>query len=199
MEYVKLKDICDFINGDRGKNYPKSSEYVGNGIPFVNAGHIDMLKVNFSKMNYISEEVYEKLGSGKIQNGDILFCLRGSLGKSALVDFDKGAIASSLVILRNKDVSRLNTSYLLYVLNSDQITTQIQKTNTGSSQPNLSAKSVQNYMIPLPSKEQQDKFVKTIDMAQSLIDKHQTQIKELSSLKQSVYMDMFGDKVKNNG
>lgn len=197
MEYVKLKDICEFINGDRGKNYPKSSEYVKNGIPFVNAGHIDKLKVDFSKMNYISEEVFDKLGSGKIQNRDILFCLRGSLGKSALVDFGKGAIASSLVILRNKNEKRLNTSYLMYVLNSSLITTQIWKTNTGSSQPNLSAKSVQNYMIPLPSLEEQHYIVNILDKAQSLIDKRKAQITALSDLTQSVFLEMFGDPINS--
>lgn len=197
MEFVKLKDVCEFINGDRGKNYPKSNDFVDDGIPFINAGHITNLRIDFSNMNYISEEVYEKLGSGKIQNGDILFCLRGSLGKNAFIDFNKGAIASSLVILRNKNANRLNTSYLMYLLNSQVIYSQINRTNNGSSQPNLSANSVKNYMVPLPEIKIQQKIVQILDKAQELIDKRKAQIEALDQLIKSVFLEMFGDPINN--
>ncbi|KOY81871.1 restriction endonuclease subunit S [Lysinibacillus macroides] len=197
MEFVRLEDVCEFINGDRGKNYPKSNEFIDAGIPFINAGHINNSRVNFSKMNYISEEVYEKLGSGKIQNKDIIFCLRGSLGKSALIDFDKGAIASSLVILRNKNEKRLNTSYLMYLLNSQVIYSQINKTNTGSSQPNLSAANVKNFIVPLPDLRIQHKVVQVLDIVQELINKRKQQLEALDQVIQSMFLEMFGDPITN--
>lgn len=197
MKIVKLEDVCEFINGDRGKNYPKSNEFVDMGIPFINAGHIKNSKIDFTKMNYISEASYEKLGSGKIQNGDILFCLRGSLGKSAFIDFDKGAIASSLVILRNKNNRELNSTYLMYLLNSHIISSQIERTNNGSSQPNLSAKSVKNYDIPLPNINVQNKIVQVLNLAQKLINRRKLQMKELDQLKQSLFVEMFGDVMEN--
>jgi len=39
-EEKKLGEVCEFVNGDRGKNYPNKSEYVSNGIPWINTGHI---------------------------------------------------------------------------------------------------------------------------------------------------------------
>ncbi|MGG4178478.1 restriction endonuclease subunit S [Virgibacillus pantothenticus] len=195
MKLVKLKDVCEFINGDRGKNYPKSNEFVDSGIPFINAGHIKESRIDFSKMNYISEEVFEKLGSGKIQTGDVLFCLRGSLGKNAIINFDKGAIASSLVILRNKNKSTLNTAYLMFVLNSQIIFSQIYRANNGSSQPNLSAKSVKEFVIPLPDIEYQKKVVKVLDLAQGSINKRKQQIEELEQLAKSMFLKLFGDPI----
>ena len=38
---VKIGDIAQLINGDRGKNYPSQDDITGEGdIPFVNAGHL---------------------------------------------------------------------------------------------------------------------------------------------------------------
>ena len=99
---IELGNLAKFINGDRGKNYPSKDSFVQDGIPFINAGCLsDLWLLDKSNFNYISEESYGRLSSGKIQRNDILFCLRGSLGKFAVVrDDEKGALASSLVILR---------------------------------------------------------------------------------------------------
>ena len=89
MEKVRLGDIAKLINGDRGKNYPSQKDITENGeIPFVNAGHLNGSNIDFSTMNYISQDKYDRLSSGKFRKGDILYCLRGSLGKKALVNND---------------------------------------------------------------------------------------------------------------
>jgi Type I restriction modification DNA specificity domain. len=77
-EYKKLGEVAKFINGDRGVNYPSQSDFVEFGVPFVNAGHLKNNAIDYSSMNYIAREKFDKLGSGKIQKGDLLFCLRGS-------------------------------------------------------------------------------------------------------------------------
>ena len=167
-KYVNLEDVCVFINGDRGKNYPSADKISKDpsGIPFINAGLLINNTVDWKNMNYISEDTYNKLGSGKIQKEDILYCLRGSLGKHSIIDFDgKGAIASSLVILR-ADKSKIQPDFLLIQLGMDEILRQQNQANNGSSQPNLSAGSVKKYIIKLPSLELQNRFaefVKQID------------------------------------
>lgn len=196
IKNVRLGDICEFINGDRGKNYPSGKDFVPKGIPFINAGHIVDNKISFGNMNYITKEKYEALGSGKIQKNDILYCLRGSLGKNAIVDINEGAIASSLVILRpKKDI--VNTDYLLIYLNSKEIEEQINKANNGSSQPNLSAKSVKEFKILLPSYDFQKKISKVLLKAQELIDKRKEQIEALDELVKSKFIEMFGDPISN--
>ena len=100
-----------------------------------------------------------------MQQNDILYCLRGSLGKKAIVEINKGAIASSLVILRPKK-EKILPMFLLYSLDQPYVIEQMNKANNGSSQPNLSAKSVKNYSIILPTIVKQkefDAFVKHVD------------------------------------
>ncbi len=156
-----LNDVSKFENGDRGKNYPSKKYQIDEGIPFVNAGDFSLTgEITFDKMVYISEERFNLLGAGKFTKNDILFCLRGSLGKSALNQkIETGAIASSLVIIR-ADESVILPDYLFAFLRSDIVKGYIKATAGGAAQPNLSAKIVSNYKIPLANLDEQRAIVK---------------------------------------
>lgn len=187
-----LNNVCEFINGDRGKNYPSAGEFVESGIPFINAGLINDKKVNWEKMNYITEEKYNKLGSGKIQKDDVLYCLRGSLGKHCIIDLErKGAIASSLVILRaNKE--KILPEYLLNILDTDEIIRQQEQANNGSSQPNLSAGSVKKYKIKLPNIQRQEEFVNIVKQIDKQKFEIQKSLEEMQKLQESLMNKYFG-------
>ncbi|MFC5469282.1 restriction endonuclease subunit S [Cohnella suwonensis] len=195
-ERVRLGDVCDFINGDRGKNYPTADEFIVEGIPFINAGHISNNAIDFSDMNYISEEKYNKLGSGKLINNDIVYCLRGSLGKHAIVSINSGAIASSLVIIR-PNTAIISSKYLTYCMDSIQFIEQQKKANNGSSQPNLSAKSVKLFEVPLPLLDEQNHITDALDIAAKLLSLRKEQLAELDNLIKSTFHEMFGDPVRN--
>ena len=195
---ARLGDLCRFINGDRGKNYPSQADISVDGeVPFINAGHLVEGEINFSEMNYISQQKFEQLNSGKIQENDILYCLRGSLGKKAIVkDIHKGAIASSLVIIR-PDTTRLNSDYLFYALESPTVQEQMMQANNGSSQPNLSAKSVSDYTFNLPGINEQLVIVSKLAKANELIALRKEQLAKLDQLVKSRFVELFGDPISN--
>lgn len=156
--WIRLGYSVNLFNGDRGSNYPSKKDYQPDGIPFINAGAIVNGELSKAEFNYISEEKYNALRAGKIKQGDILYCLRGSLGKTAMVHQNfKGAISSSLCILRtNKSILK---EFLYYLLLSNVISHQQDLAENGSAQPNLSAASVVEYMIPLPPLLEQQRIV----------------------------------------
>ena len=193
---VKIGEVCEFINGDRGKNYPSLGDFVDRGIPFINTGHLKENRIYIENMNYITQEKYDRLGSGKVKKGDILYCLRGSLGKHAIVNGEEGAIASSLVILRTND-EKIKAEYLSILLDTNNIMLQQTKANNGSSQPNLSAASVKIFDIPLPSLETQKQIVTIFDKASQLIDLRKQQLAKMDLLIKSKFIAMFGDPVTN--
>lgn len=198
MEKMRLGDIAQLINGDRGKNYPSQSDIAQKGeIPFVNAGHLNGKGIDFKEMNYISEEKYNKLNSGKFQKDDILYCLRGSLGKKAIVSSNiNGAIASSLVIIR-PDPAKVSGEYLMFALDSPVIREQLVKANNGSSQPNLSATSVREYRVELPELSLQEEVVEKLEKVISIIDGRKQEVQLLDDLIRARFVEMFGDAVDN--
>ena len=170
-EQRKLGDFCEMFNGDRGINYPKDSDMVQAGIPFVNAGDLQEGKVNLATANKITREKFDQLGGAKIKRGDILYCLRGTLGKNAFVDnFDEGTVASSLVDIRPKNV---DSQYLFTVLNSDIEYRQRILCDEGAAQPNLSARNLANFDIPVPKIEEQVKIGRYFESLSNLIALHQ--------------------------
>ena len=198
MEKTRLGDIATLINGDRGKNYPSQADITDKGdIPFVNAGHLNGRNIDFDKMNYISGDKYNRLNSGKFMKGDILYCLRGSLGKKALVNEDMvGAIASSLVIIR-PDYNRIDAEYLMLSLDSSSIKEQLTKANNGSSQPNLSAASVRDYQIIIPDIQKQKDIARKLSKVRTVIDSRQHELYLLENLIKARFVEMFGDPVRN--
>lgn len=51
--------------------------------------------------------------------------------------------------------------------------------------------------LPLPPLETQSRIVSELDLLQSVIDKQKAQLKELDTLAQAIFYDMFGDPVEN--
>ncbi|EDQ6086498.1 TPA: restriction endonuclease subunit S [Salmonella enterica] len=167
-EWVALQAICSLENGDRSKNYPNKSTLVETGIPFVNAGHLENGNIRQEDMTFITPEHFSILRSGKFLDGDILFCLRGSLGKSAIVQNLSGAIASSLVIVRvfeptfNKYIHLYFDAPLSYDF--------INKYDNGTAQPNLAATDLARFLVPLPPLDEQSRIVNKITELMTLCD-----------------------------
>ena len=169
-EQRKLGDYCDMYNGDRSSKYPNAQDMVVEGIPFINAGDLANGHVNLTTCNKISREKYDDLGGAKLQLGDIVYCLRGTLGKNAYIDnFPEGTVASSLVAIRPKNI---DGRYLFHVLNSDIEYRQRVVHDEGAAQPNLSAKSVSGFMIPIPHIDEQKKISEYFDNLDTLITLH---------------------------
>jgi len=187
--WVRLGWVAELINGDRGKNYPNRAEYVASGLPFVNAGHIEPDgTLSPDSMHYLTRKKFDSLRSGKMQAGDLLYCLRGALGKTAIVDLSEGAVASSLVIIRlNEAVDR---KYAYYFLTGPLGRELIKRFDNGSAQPNLAANRLKRYVMPLPPLAEQSRIVARIeelrrlcsDLRQWLTQARQTQSRLADSL-----------------
>lgn len=177
--WVRLGDISEFANGDRGKNYPNRSEYVSEGIPWINTGHIESDgSLSQNGMHYITREKFNSLNGGKIGLGDLVYCLRGAtFGKTAIVDpYSEGAIASSLMIIR--PFAPCSNRYMYRYLTSQVGRDQIFRFDNGSAQPNLSANSVRLYVYPLPPLAEQHRIVAKVDQLMDFCNRLKTRLSQ---------------------
>ena len=156
-------------NGDRSKNYPSKDHRVAVGVPFVNAGHLNDESISEPDLDFISEERFQLLRSGKFVRNDILFCLRGSLGKVARVsNLERGAIASSLIILRPRP--SVDGRFLHLYLKSGFVTEQVRRFDNGTAQPNLAGKDLGRFGMPLPPLSEQRGIVAKVHELMALCD-----------------------------
>lgn len=193
---VKLAEVCTFENGDRGTNYPSKDEYVQNGVPFINAGNLGENGIDKESLSFITKEKFDVLSNGKIKENDILFCLRGSLGKFAIVEgIPEGAIASSLIIIRATNL--IHVDYLFNYFRSSICQKEIDKFENGAAQPNLSGRDLKEFKIPLPPLAEQKRIAAILNKADAIRRKRQQAIKLADEFLRSVFLEMFGDPVTN--
>ena len=163
-KWVHLTELCKIINGDRGKNYPAKNTLKKQGIPFISAQNLDgKTVINDDELFCMSDEQYQRLGSGKLQMDDIVICIRGSLGKHGRYPFETGAIASSLVICRPYLSAKVFNDYIMLWLDSALFFDEIGKYDNGSAQPNLAANNLEKFYIPLPPLAEQKRIVARLE------------------------------------
>lgn len=191
-----LGELCEFENGDRSSNYPSGNDFSYSGIPFVNAGHVANGRIDFNRMDFITDESYSRLTRGKVRSGDIVYCLRGSLGKYGLVPegFGQGAIASSLVIVRSKPL-KLTREYLACYFGSSLCAKMIENWASGAAQPNLGVQDLARFLMPLPtSTDEQQSIATALSDTDALIDSLEQLLTKKRQIKQGAMQELLTGK-----
>ncbi|MGL6422577.1 restriction endonuclease subunit S [Aeromonas caviae] len=194
---LPLGELCHFENGDRSSNYPSSDEFVSFGIPFINAGHIDNGVIDSKGMDYISAVIYARLGGGKVKPGDLVYCLRGSLGKFGVVpdDFGMGAIASSLVIVR-PITSRTSCEFISEYFKSDISKRMVSLWAGGAAQPNLGAKELANFLVPLPNNLEQTAIATILSDMDSELNALEQKLAKARDVKQGMMQQLLTGRIR---
>lgn len=183
----ELGNIADFFNGDRSNKYPKPTEIQKYGVPFINAGNLKNGRV--IPTDYITKQKYDSMGGAKLKVADILFCLRGTVGKNAIYDKNYGSLASSLVAIRVKN--GFLPFYLYEYINSNKVIRSIDKLITGLAQPNLSCKDLKKVKINIPSFEEQQKIADFLTAVDDQIEVEEKRLETMKTIKKGLLQQMF--------
>jgi len=194
---VKLGDICQIIDGDRGKNYPKNHEFFESGYClFLNTGNVTKEGFSFANNQFITKEKDELLRKGKIQRGDLILTTRGTVGNIAyytnLIKYENVRINSGMVILRVYK-ENVDASFLYQLVRSKESRTYINSFCTGSAQPQLPIKNLSQIGFEIPPLPIQHRIATILSRYDSLIENYQKQIKLLEEAAQRLYKEWFVD------
>lgn len=194
--WVRFGDILRIINGDRGKNYPSKKElHEAGDIPFISALNIQDNTIATEHLLYVDEERYNLLRSGKLKKGDLVLCIRGSLGKNGRYPFDRGAIASSLVIIRSYLDNDAMSDYISFYLDSLLFKNEMSKYDNGTAQPNLGAGDLSLFAVPLPPLAEQHEIVAILDRLlgreEEVRQSAESVLAAIDSMKQSILARAF--------
>lgn len=194
---IKIEDmtnICEIIDGDRGKNYPKAEEfYEKEYCLFLNAKNVTNNGFSFENCMFITEEKDKSLRKGKLQRGDVVLTTRGTLGNIAFytedIPFENIRINSGMVILRmNKE--KINEIFFIeqFRLQLDKIKNKVAN---GSAQPQLPISKIKSIKVIIPKIEEQNKyanFVQLINKQKVMLEKN---LKETEELQESLMNKYF--------
>ena len=182
---VPMTKICQIIDGDRGKNYPRAKDFKTNGYClFLNTKNVTTTGFDFHKCMFISKERDELLHNGRLSLVDIVLTTRGTIGNLALytekVPYNHLRINSGMVILRMNHEKIIDKFFI------EQFKMQLKKIKmkiaSGSAQPQLPVSTMSKIPIVLPSIRKQEKysdFVKQVDKSKVAIQKSLDEIQTL--------------------
>ena len=170
-EVKKLGEVCKIGDGNHSSNYPKSTEMVFEGIPFIRANNMINGKVAWRDMKFITEDKHNILKKGHLKPFDILFTNRGEIGKIAVVgnDFKKANLNSQIAWFRCYD--ELEYRFLFYYLLSPLMKNHYQIEKNGAALQQFTIKQINEIKIPLPPLKEQQRIVALLDEAFTAIDK----------------------------
>lgn len=146
-------------DGNYSSKYPKSSDFIDSGIPFFSTREMSNGRLTIEGVKRISEEQHLTLKKGHLMSGDVLLSTRGSIGKVVYVDdeFEGCNINAQLVYFRCNNTSFYN-SFLFYQLSLPENYSRLLNVGTGTAQPQLPIKTLNQFEILYPNSDIQKLF-----------------------------------------
>lgn len=184
MKVLELQEVCEVIAGQS----PPSDTYNQSnvGIPFFQG------KADFGELYPTVRYWCSKPTKISIPN-DILFSVRAPVGPTN-INNTEACIGRGLSALRCKD-DKIIMKYLLHFLRANEEI--ISNLGTGSTFKAITISELKKIQIPLPPLEQQKKIAAILDAADAYRQKTKALIAKYDELTQSLFLDMFGDPMKN--
>ena len=185
-----MGEISDFQGGSQ----PPKEEWISE----PKNGYVRMLQIrDFTKNNSLNIEYVKKSNRLKYcKEDDILIGRYGaSVGKilTGLAGAYNVAIIKTIPneTLINKSFFR----HFLYAHSFQEFLQHVSKMR--AAQAGFSKEDIQEYQIPVPPLSEQERIVAELDLLSDVIAKKREQLKQLDTLAQSIFYDMFGDPITN--
>ncbi|WP_079856761.1 restriction endonuclease subunit S [Vibrio parahaemolyticus] len=194
FEVKSIGEVCSVGDGAHSK-----VTRVETGIPYLTSKNIGQGFLKLDKLDYISEESFEKLFSKdskatrRPQAGDVLFGIIGSFGNTYLYkESDFFGFSSSIGILR-PNPELLDSEYLYYVVSSKKFRDNHANHNSGSVQGYTNIPTVKGLPLPVPSIAVQKKIAKVLQSLDRKIAVNQQTNQTLEAMAQAIFKSWFVD------
>ena len=188
----KLGDIGTIITGST-PNTTVESYYDSDDFMFVKPGDIDDNSLNELSISetYISAKAYNEVAR-KLPKGTILVTCIGIIGKVAILCEEATCNQQINAIVPNDTI---NNKFLGYVIMS--IRDLLVSKKNGPVVPIINKSQFSNFQIPVPPIEVQERIVRELNKLNELIEIKRKQLKDLDTLAQSLFYEIFGDPNSN--
>lgn len=174
---------------------PATPKYINNGVPYITSKNIKNGKVDFSNVNYINIEDYERISKNRpILIDDILISMIGTLGEVAVVKKSDGVFYGQNMFLVRLNKDKIYQRYFINYFKSNIVKRQLMRKQNKSTQSYMKANHIESLKIPIPDIAEQKKIANKLDKVQEIINMRKRQIDELDELIKFQFVEMFENK-----
>ena len=178
VEMKKLGEVCD-IKGRIGfRGYTREDQVVkGEGALTLTASNIVNQRIDYTNNTYITWEKYFESPEIMVNEGDIIVCQRGSIGKIAIISGlqEKATINPQLLLLKN---IKCNNRFLIHYLLSRSFQDSLNRIIGHGTVQMIAQKDLKELHIPLLDSKRQQGIVSILDTFEASIQNLEAQLKE---------------------
>ena len=146
-----------------------SPKYTQDGYPLITSKNVVDGNIDFLNVNLISREDLEKINKrSKVNKGDILMPMIGTIGRPTIVDFERDFAIKNVALIKC-DNSSILSGYVRTILDSDYFADYLKRNEKGSSQKFISLGSLRSFPLPIPTIEVQKQIVEDINQQFSIV------------------------------
>jgi type I restriction enzyme, S subunit len=179
-----MSDVKDVRDGTHD-----SPKYHSEGHPLVTSKNLTEHGLDMTNVSLISDEDFNAINHrSKVDVGDIIFGMIGTIGNPIILKRDDFAIKNVALIKRDGEVEN---EFLIQLLKSPLFDRYIKKENAGGTQKFLGLSQIRNFEFLVPSKAEQEKISKFFYELDHLIALHQRKLGHLQDEKKSLLQKMF--------
>ena len=183
-QYTELKEVKDVRDGTHA-----SPNYFFSGYPLVTSKNLTDSGLNLNDVSLISESDYNEINKrSKVEIGDILLGLIGTIGKPVLIE--EAGFAIKNVGLIKKD-GQLQNQFLLQYLKTDLFNNYIQIEMAGNTQKFLGLETLRKTKVPVPSQKEQSAIGTLFRTLDDLLAGYKNNLANYQSLQATMISKMF--------
>ncbi|WP_309260429.1 restriction endonuclease subunit S [Bacillus cereus] len=183
-EQRKLSDIKDVRDGTHD-----SPKYYNEGFPLVTSKNLTENGLDMTDVSLISEEDFQSINKrSKVDIGDIIFGMIGTIGNPIIIDREGFAIKNVALI---KNGGEVTNEFLIQLLKSPIFEKFIRNENAGNTQKFLGLSKIRNFQFLSPSYQEQTKIGEFFKQLDNTIALHQRELDTLKETKKAFLQKMF--------
>jgi len=173
----QLGKVCDVRDGTHD-----SPKFVSDGFPLITTKNLKNGTIDFSDANLISEANYEAINKrSKVDIGDILMPMIGTIGNPVLVDIDPKFAIKNVALIKFTTNSPRN-KYILKTLTSSYFDRLVVSKNKGGTQKFLALGEIRSLPIPIPPDSLQMAFCAAMEKIEAQTSRYIESLRELDLL-----------------
>lgn len=199
MDYVLMSDMVKnndvtIKTGPFGTQL-KASEYIDSGTPVLNVRNLGYATINTDKLEQVSDETLERLAAHKLLTGDIVFGRKGAVERHAYISEAENGWMQGSDCIRLRVVSdRINPRYLsYYFLTAKHKAFMVSMCSHGTTMASLNQKIIEKIVVPLPSRDVQDRVVSILLSLDKKVWENQKINENLEQQAQAFFQELFVD------
>ena len=188
-EVKKLEEVCNVKGGKRlPKGYQLLDEKTKN--PYIRVADMYEGGINLKNIKYVPHEAADKIKNYKISKDDLFISVAGTLGIVGTIPpvLDDANLTENADKLCN---IKINKEFLMRVLQSTSIQNIIEAEKTSNAQPKLALSRIKEFIIPVPSREEQEKIAEILSTVDSQIDNTENLIEKSKELKKGLMQKLL--------